>query len=135
MEDIKKNDLNDVVRDAIAHPEFGAQHQAYGITKEAFLVDLAVVEAGISRVLRKYEVIKFVPLSSDDPMISQQPAEDLSSKRVLCYYYLHSKYRQEYEKRYKLAKARGCEIDNVLKDWYEELLEDLCNHFRELDYC
>jgi hypothetical protein len=104
MDDIRKNGLDDVVRDAIAYPEYGVQHQAHGITKEAFLVDLAVLEAGILRVLGKYGIRKFDALSSDDPMVLQQPAEDLDSKKALCYQYLYFKYLQEYAKRCELAK-------------------------------
>ncbi|KAJ5589612.1 hypothetical protein N7537_012290 [Penicillium hordei] len=74
MEDIKKRGLEDVVVDAITFQELGTQHQAHGdhgTTKEAFLVDLAVLETGIIRVVGKYGIIKFVPLSSEDPIISQ----------------------------------------------------------------
>ncbi|CDM27586.1 hypothetical protein CBS147339_4194 [Penicillium roqueforti] len=128
MEDIKRRGLDDVVFDAIALQELGDQH-------EAFLVDLAVLEVGISRVLGKYGITKFVPLSGDDPIILQQPVEDLDSKKALCYQHLHSKYLQEYAKRCKLGKVLGFEIHNVLKDWYKERLEDICNRFRKLGYC
>ncbi|OGE46820.1 hypothetical protein PENARI_c104G01025 [Penicillium arizonense] len=138
MEDIKQKGLEDVVLDAIDLQELGAQHQTqddHGITKEASLVDLAVLEIGISRVFEKYEITKFVPLSSDDPMVLQQPAEDLDSKRALCYQHLHSKYPQEYAKRCNLARTSGYEIHNILKDWHEERLEDICNRLRKLGYC
>ncbi|KAF4764483.1 hypothetical protein HAV15_000111 [Penicillium sp. str.  len=52
---------------------------------DAFLVDLAVLETGISRVLGKYGILRFVPLSSDDPIILQQPGEDIDSKKALYY--------------------------------------------------
>jgi hypothetical protein len=138
MEDIKRKGLNDVVFDAIALQEPGAHHKTQGnheFTKEASLVDLAVLETGISRVLGKYGITKFVPLSSDDPIILQQPAVDLDSKKALCYQHLHSKYLQEYAKRCNLAKVRGYEIHNILRDWYEERLEDICNRLRKLGYC
>jgi hypothetical protein len=138
MEDIERKGLKDVVFDAVSFQELGYQHQPqddHGITKEAFLVDLAVLEAGISRVLGKYGITRFVPLSSDDPIILQQPAEDLDSKRALCYQRLYSKYLQEYTKRCDLAKVLGYEIHNVLKDWYEECLEDICNRIKKLGYC
>lgn len=135
MEDIKRKGLNDVVLDAIALQDLGAQHQAHGITKEAFLVDLAVLEAGISRVLGKYGITKFVPLSSDDPIILQQTAEDLDSKKALCYQHLHFKYLQEYAKRCNLAEVLGYEIHDILKDWYEERLKDICNRLKKLGYC
>ncbi|KAF4764066.1 hypothetical protein HAV15_001188 [Penicillium sp. str.  len=138
MEDIKRRDLNDVVFDAIALQELGDKYQAQddnGITHEAFLVNLAVLEVGISRVLGEYGITKFVPLSGDDPIILQQLVEDLDSKKALCYQYLHSKYLQEYAKMCKLGKVLGYEIDNVLKYWYKESLEDICNRFKKLGYC
>ncbi|KAJ5926368.1 hypothetical protein N7516_008141 [Penicillium verrucosum] len=95
MEDIKKKGLEDVVVDAIALQELDIQHQAHGdyrTTKEPFLVDLAVLETGIIRVVGKYRIMKFVPLGSDDPIISQQPAKDLDSKKALGYQHLYSKY-------------------------------------------
>ncbi|KAJ5558932.1 hypothetical protein N7535_009195 [Penicillium sp. DV-2018c] len=96
MEDIKRRGLNDVVFDAIALQELGDQHQAqddHGNTNEAFPVDLAVLEAGILRVRREYGIIKFVPLSSDDPIVLQQSVTDPNSKRSLCYQRVHSKYQ------------------------------------------
>ncbi|KAJ5139333.1 uncharacterized protein N7515_004181 [Penicillium bovifimosum] len=57
MEDIKRRGLNDGVFDAIALQDLRDQYQAqgdHGITNEAFLVDLAVLEVGISGVLGKY---------------------------------------------------------------------------------
>ncbi|KAJ6018472.1 hypothetical protein N7522_001936 [Penicillium canescens] len=137
MEDIKRKGLKDVIFDAIALQKLEAQHQAHdghGITKEVYLVDLAVLEAGIPRVLEKYEITNFVPLSSDDPIILQQPAEDLDSKKALCYQHLHSKYLQEYAKRINLANVLGYEIHNVLKDWYEKRLADICNRLKKLGY-
>jgi hypothetical protein len=53
MEDIKRKGLDDVVVDAVPLPVLGAQRQAqddHGNTKGAFQVDLAVLEAGITRV-------------------------------------------------------------------------------------
>ena len=117
-----------MVFNAIALQELGDQHKA-------FLVDLTVLEVSISRVLGKYGITKFVPLSGDNPIILQQPVEDLNSKKALCYQHLHSKYLQEYAKRCKLGKVLGFEIHNVLKDWYKERLEDICNRFRKLGYC
>ncbi|OGE47114.1 hypothetical protein PENARI_c063G11697 [Penicillium arizonense] len=136
--DIKQKGLEDVVLDAIDLQELGVQHQGqddHGIPKEASLVDLAVLETGISRVLGEYGTTKFVPLSSDDPIILQQPALDLDSKKALCYQHLHFKYQQEYTKRCNLAKVLGYEVHNILRDWYEERLEDICNRFRKLGYC
>jgi hypothetical protein len=68
-------------------------------------------------------------------MVLQQPAEDLDSKKALCYQHLHSKYLQEYAKRCNLAKVLRFKIHNVLKQWYEERLEDICNRLKKLGYC
>ena len=138
MEDIKKKGLEDVVVDAIALQELGTQHQAHGdhgTTKEAFLVDLAVLEAGITRVVGKYGILKFVPLSSDDPIILQQPPEDLDSKKALCYQRLHSKYSHEYVKRQRLTKSLGVEMNKLWTDWYDDCLREIGNHLRKLGYC
>ncbi|CAG8948368.1 unnamed protein product [Penicillium salamii] len=136
-EDIKRKGLDDVVFDAIVLLEFSPQHSSQDseITKPAVLVDLAVLETGISRVLGKYGIIRFDPLSSDDPIVLQQPAEDFDSKKALCYQHMHSKYLQEYAKRCNLAKVLGFEIHNVLNQWYEERLEDICNRLKKLGYC
>ena len=138
MEDIKRRDLNDVVFDAIALQGLGDQHQAQdgrGITHEAFLVDLAVLEVGISRVLGEYEITKFVPLSGDDPIILQQPVEDLDSKKALCYQHLHSKYLQEYAKRRRLTKVLNVEMNKLWTDWYDDCLREIGNRLRKLGYC
>lgn len=93
--------------DAVPLQELAAQHQAQddnGNTKDAFPVDLAVLEAGILRVRSKYGIIKFIPLSNDDPIVLQQLATDPNLKKALCYQRLHSKYLQEYRKRRDLAK-------------------------------
>ncbi|KAJ6019855.1 hypothetical protein N7499_003018 [Penicillium canescens] len=129
MEDIKRRGLDDVVFDAIALQELGDQHQAqddHGITHEAFLVDLAVLEVGISR---------FVPLSGDDPIILQQPVEDLDLKKALCYQRLHSKYSQEYVKRQRLTEILGVEMNKLWTDWYDDCLREIGNRFRKLGYC
>ncbi|KOS37572.1 hypothetical protein ACN38_g11632 [Penicillium nordicum] len=137
-EDIKRKGLDDVVVDAVPLQKLGAKRQAqngHDNTKGAFQVDLAVLEAGISRVWGKYGIMRFVPLSSDDPIVLQQPAEDFDSKKALCYQHLDSKYLQEYAKRSNLAKVLGLEMHNVLKQWYEERLEDICNRLKKLGYC
>lgn len=135
MEDIKRKGLDDVVFDAIPLQELSAQAQDdYGNTKDIFLVDLAVVEAGISRVWGKYGIIKFVPLSSDDPIVLQQSAKDPDLRKALCYQHIHSRYLQEYEKRQLLAAVLGYEIHQGLSDWYDDCLEDISNRLRKLGY-
>ncbi|CAG8668294.1 unnamed protein product [Penicillium salamii] len=137
MKDVKKNGLDDVVLDAIALREFGARHQAqddHGNTIDAFPVDLAVLEAGISRVWGKYGIPKFVPLSSDDPIISKQPTKDPEAKKGLCFQRLHSKYLYEYGRRQSLAKVWGYEMPVNLKDWYEDTVQDIGRRLEKLGY-
>ncbi|KAF4769459.1 hypothetical protein HAV15_008858 [Penicillium sp. str.  len=53
MEDVKSKGLDDVVLDAFVLQDLSARHQAqddHGNTMDAFPADLAVREAGISRV-------------------------------------------------------------------------------------
>lgn len=138
MEDIKRKGLEDVVFDAIALQELSAQYQAqngYSNMNDAFLVDLAVLETGILRVLGKYGTLNFVPLSSDDPIILQQPAEDLDSKKALCYQRLHSKYSQEYVQRQRLTEVLGVEMNKLWTDWYDNCLREIGNRLRKLGYC
>ena len=137
MKDIKRNGLDDVVVDAIPLQELGAQHQAqddHGNTKNAFLVDLAVDESGIVRVLRKYGIINFIPLSGGDPIVLQQPAMDPDVKKALCYQHLHSKYLQEYGKKRDLAEVLGYEMHKYLKDWYDDRLRDITRRLEQLGY-
>ena len=126
-----------MVFDAIVLQGFSAQHQAQdsGITKNAFLVDLAVLETGISRVLGKYGMTRFDPLSSDDPIVLQQPTEDLDSKKALCYQSLHSLYSQEYLKRQHLAKTLGFEMHELWRNWYDGSLKNIGNRLKKLGYC
>ncbi|CAG8122300.1 unnamed protein product [Penicillium nalgiovense] len=137
MEDIKSKGLDDVVLDAIVLQELGAKHRAqddHGNTRDAFLVDLAVLEAGISRVWGIYGIPKFIPLSSDDPLILKQPTTDLESKNGLCYQRLHSKYLYEYGRRRSLAEVLGYEMPVSLKIWYEDTLQDIGRRLKELGY-
>ncbi|CAG8007785.1 unnamed protein product [Penicillium salamii] len=138
MEDIKSKDLDDVVLDAIALQELSAMHRSqddHGNTMDAFPADLAVLEAGISRVWGKYGIPKFVPLSSDDPIILEQPRKDLESKEGLCFQRLHSKYLYEYGRRQSLAKVLGYEMPVDLKNWYEDALQDIGKRLEKLGYC
>lgn len=132
MEDIKNNGLDDVVLDAIVLQELGANHRAHD--DHAFLVDLAVLETGISRVWGKYGIPKFVPLSSDDPIILKQPTKDPEAKKGLCFQRLHSKYLYEYGRRQSLAKVLGYEMPVNLKDWYEDTVQDIGRRLEKLGY-
>lgn len=137
MEDIKRKGLEDVVLDAIALHDIGVQHQArdgHDNMKDAYLLDLAVLETGISRVWGKYGIPEFIPLSSDDPIILQQPVEDLDSKKALCYQRLHSKCLREYEKRQQLAEALGYVMQGNLRDWYDGYLQDIGGRLKKLGY-
>ncbi|KAJ5927157.1 hypothetical protein N7516_008930 [Penicillium verrucosum] len=137
MEDIKRNGLDDVVVDAISLQELGTEHQAQDNLenrKDAFLVDLAVLEPGIVRVRRRYGFIRFIPLSSDDPVVLRQSAKDPDLKKVLCYRHLHSKYQYEGERKKLLAAVLGFEVDKGLADWYYNTLKDLERRLEQLNF-
>ncbi|KAJ5971807.1 uncharacterized protein N7479_001725 [Penicillium vulpinum] len=71
---------------------------------------------------------------SDDPIVLQ-PAEDLDSKKALCYQFLHSLYSQEYMKRQHLTKTLGFKMHELWKNWYDGSLEDIGNRLKKLGYC
>lgn len=138
MGDVKNKGLDDVVLDAFVLRDLLVRYQAqgdHGNTMDAFPADLAVLEAGISRVWGKYGIPKFVPLSSDDPIILKQPTKDLESKKALCYQRLHSKYLHEYGRRQGLAEVLGYEMPVSLKNWYEDALQDIGRRLERLGYC
>lgn len=116
-----------MVVDAVPLQELGTEHQA-------FLVDLAVFEAGVTRVWEKYGIIKFVPLSSDDPIVLQQPAKDPDSKKALCYQHLRSRYLYESERKKSLATVLGYEISKGLTDWYYNSLKDLDRRLEQVGF-
>lgn len=137
MEDIKQNGLDDVVLDAIDLQDLDAQDQSQvqtGNTMGAFLVDLAVRETGILRVLEKYGITKFVRLDSNDPIVMNQLPEDPGLKRALCYQRLHTKYLHEFRKRQRLANGLECEISTSLENWYNGTLRDISNRLIRLNY-
>jgi hypothetical protein len=124
MEDIAKNGLHDVVLAAVPLPRLRSESQAqddHGNTNEAIQVDIAVCEAGMSRVREIYGTTSFVPLSSDDPVVSQQKAKDPTLKRLLCYQELHAAYLREYA---RLDHARA--LEPVL-EWFENCLDHMCD--------
>ncbi|RHZ48752.1 DUF2841 domain-containing protein [Aspergillus thermomutatus] len=51
----------------------------------AILVDLAVHKEGVRRVLRKYGVIDFVPMSNEDPVVLSQPGDIMEDKQIAAY--------------------------------------------------
>jgi hypothetical protein len=134
-EDVKTKGLGDVVLDAIVVQELGAWRQAqddHGNAQDAILVDLAVVEGGISRVLEKSGILKFYHLSSDDSIILKQPTKDLESKKALCFYRLHSRYPYKYGRRQNLAERWGSKVPLCLKTWYEDTLQVIGRRLEKL---
>ncbi|CAG7949925.1 unnamed protein product [Penicillium salamii] len=137
LEDVKSKGLDDVVLDAIVLQDLSARHQAQddqGNTINVFPADLAVREAGISRVWAKYGIPKFIPLSIDDPIVLNQPTKDLDQKKALCYQRLYSRYLHEYGRRKRLADVFGYEISVGLENWYEDTLQDLGRRLERLGY-
>ncbi|KAJ5800696.1 uncharacterized protein N7518_002764 [Penicillium psychrosexuale] len=129
--------LEDVVINTVPFQNLSAQHPAqdgHSNTKNTFPIDLTVLESGIIQVRRKYRIIKFIPLSSDNPIILQQPATDPNLKKALYYQHLYSKYLQEYRKRRDLAEVLGYEIPKYLKNWYNNCLRDIIRRLEQLGY-
>ncbi|KAJ5588778.1 hypothetical protein N7537_011456 [Penicillium hordei] len=120
-----ENGLSNVAVDAVSLQGLCAQHQAqdnHRNPKDAPLVDLAVLETGIVRVRGKYG---FIPLGSDDPIILQQQAEDLDSKKVLCYQRLDSEYQE-----HKISL--GYRMHEGLPDWYGGHIQNCLRRLEQL---
>ncbi|KAJ5852774.1 uncharacterized protein N7529_012159 [Penicillium soppii] len=128
MDDINKKGLGDVVLAAVPLQRIRAASQAqddHSNTEDALQVEIAVYEAGIPRVWKIYGRVKFDPLSSDDPILLQQPANDLNLKKHLCNQYLRGEYEREYKRWDNHAKNLGLEIDSEFERWFEERLDDI----------
>lgn len=105
-----------------------------GAPKRAILVDLAVLDVGIPRVLGEYGTIDFFPLSDKDPIILAQEADDIESKKALAYQRMYARYLRGYVNRYHLASALGYELREVTKAWFDERFRVISDHLRELGY-
>ncbi|KAJ6112282.1 hypothetical protein N7523_002104 [Penicillium sp. IBT 18751x] len=76
METVVVKGLDKVVLDAVLleyHDPARAENVRPGA---AILADLAVLEEGITDVIREYGIVNFLPLSDADPIVFMQQAED-----------------------------------------------------------
>lgn len=138
MGDIQEKGLGDVVFEAIPLevPEYQRVPGNGSVHPEgAILVDLAVLDTGISRVLRQYGTIDFIPLGDNDPFILAQERNAIASKKALGYRKLYRKYFREYRKRLDLAGVLGYELDEVNKAWFNERLQCIWGRLQRLGYC
>lgn len=71
IEDIKRKGLKDIGFHAIVLQKLSTRIKPSitSNTRDVFIVDLTVLEAGISRVLGKYGITKLGTISSNNPII------------------------------------------------------------------
>lgn len=122
METIFKKGLDKVVLDAVLLEDHGPTSANKARPGAAVLADLAVLEEGITDVIREYGIVNFLPLSDEDPIVSMQQAEDSESRKALGYQQIYVRYLQEYAKRLSLATP-GTEINSAISAWFEQRLQ------------
>lgn len=110
MQDIQAKGLDDVVPMVV--PLQSADPDG------AILMDLAVFQHGVSRVLQSYGPLNFVPLSDNDPIMIAQTGDTLESKRANGYAYIHQIYLDEYTENCCLAKQLGYELSEPTTLWF-----------------
>ncbi|KAF7182858.1 hypothetical protein CNMCM7691_002602 [Aspergillus felis] len=88
MANVRSKGLHDVVRAAVPlqDPNYRRVAEDKAVRPDgAILVDLAVHEEGVRRVVRLYGPTGFFPMSDDDPVVLSQPGETMEDKRVAAY--------------------------------------------------
>ncbi|KAF7164514.1 hypothetical protein CNMCM6106_001032 [Aspergillus hiratsukae] len=88
MASVRTKGLHDVVRAAVPllDPDYRRVADDKTVHPDgAILVDLAVHKEGVRRVLRKYGVIDFVPMSNEDPVVLSQPGDIMEDKQIAAY--------------------------------------------------
>lgn len=122
METIVKKGLDKIVLDAVPLEDQCPTSANEVRQGSAVLADLAVLEEGITDVIREYGVVNFLPLSDADPILFMQQAEDSESRKALGYQQIYVRYLQEYARRLSLA-ASGTEVNSAISAWFEERLQ------------
>lgn len=117
MQDIQDKGLDDVVPMAV--PLQSASGNRSADLNQAILMDLAVFQHGVSRVLQSYGPLDFIPLSDNDPIIMAQAGDTPESKRVSGYGYIHQVYLNEYTENCCLAKQLGYELSQPTALWFK----------------
>jgi hypothetical protein len=134
MASVRSKGLHDVVRAAVPLQDPNYRRVADDKTVHpdgAILVDLAVLEEGVRRVLRHYGPTGFFPMSHDDPVVLSQPGETMEDKQVAAYKDILERYsrylREECRPLGPLAKVwaseRLAEIENQLSVLHPNRLE------------
>ncbi|GIJ92742.1 hypothetical protein Asppvi_002020 [Aspergillus pseudoviridinutans] len=88
MTSVRSKGLHDVVRAAVPLQDPHYRRVADDRTLHpdgAILVDLAVHEEDVGRVLSKYGVIDFVPMSNEDPVVLSQSSDKIEDKQIAAY--------------------------------------------------
>ncbi|KAE8363527.1 hypothetical protein BDV27DRAFT_158694 [Aspergillus caelatus] len=102
------------VRSMIVHPD------------GAILVDIAVHEEGVRRVLRQYGPTGFFPMSNDDPVVLLQPAETIEGKQIAAY--------EDILERYCRYLREKCHLlGSMAEVWVAERLAGIENHLSVLN--
>ncbi|KAJ5938387.1 hypothetical protein N7466_001521 [Penicillium verhagenii] len=136
MDDIQEKGLQDVVFGAVSLQDFGQRLccDNHNYPQNAIMVDFAVAEKAILRIIKHYGIVEFIALSDDDPIIVGQGAEDLISKKTLGYRHIHARYLRGYAERCNLANVHGYTMHEYLKTWYDERLDDISLRLQRLLY-
>ncbi|GFF59477.1 hypothetical protein IFM46972_11391 [Aspergillus udagawae] len=123
MAGVQSKGLHDVVIAAVPLQDPNYQRGADDKTvhpEGAILVDLAVHEEGVRRVLRQYGPTGFFPMSDDDPVILSQPSETMEDKQIAAYADLLG--------RYSHYLHEGCHrLSPIAKVWVAKRLAGIKN--------
>ncbi|EAW16824.1 uncharacterized protein NFIA_001730 [Aspergillus fischeri NRRL 181] len=134
MASVRSKGLHDVVRAAVPLQDPNYRRVADDKTvhpEGAILVELAVHEEGVRRVVRQYGPPGFFPMSDDDPVVLSQPGKTMEDKRIAAYADLlgrYSRYLRE-ERLGPMAKVWVAErlagIENELSVIHPNRLETI----------
>ncbi|KAF7133901.1 hypothetical protein CNMCM5793_005367 [Aspergillus hiratsukae] len=136
MASVQSKGLHAVVRAAVPLQDPNYRRVADDKTVHpdgAILVDLAVHDEGVRRVLRQYGPTGFVPMSDDDPVVLSQPGEKMEDKQIAAYEDMLERYsrylREECRLLSPMAKVwvaeRLAEIENQLSVLHPNCLETI----------
>jgi hypothetical protein len=124
MTSVRSKGLHDVVRAAapLQDPHYRRVAEDKTVHPDgAILVDLAVHEEDVRRVLSKYGVIDFVPMSNEDPVVLSQSGDRMENKRIAAYEGMLERYSQYLREECRL-------LGPMAKVWVAERLAGIENH-------
>jgi hypothetical protein len=118
MASVRSKGLDDVVKAAVPLQDPNYRRVADDKTihpDDAILVDLAVHEEGVRRVVRQYGPTGFFLMSDDDPVVLSQHGETMEDKKVAAY--------EDMLKRYSHYLREECRLlGPMAKVWVAERL-------------